>query len=231
MSALAEITPVGEELLDDPAADPALVRRSLENIAVANRLFGGVAAARYGVDRLLRGRRAASVSLLDVGTGLGDVPRALGSHWARRGVALRATGIERNPTAARLATGRGVPTVTGDGLRLPFANRSVDIVLLCQIAHHFGPDGIAQLAAEATRVARVGVVLADLERSHLARWGFAVASRMLRFDPATVADGVTSVKRGFRVAELTAHLARAGVVAECVRRPGWRVVATWSVSP
>jgi hypothetical protein len=230
MSALAEITPFGEELLDDPAADPALVRRSLGDIAVANRLFGGVAAARYGVDRLLRGRGAASATLLDVGTGLGDVPRALGSHLARRGITLQPTGLERNPTAARLATARGMPTLIGDGLRLPFASRSVDIVLLCQIAHHFGPDGIAQLAAEATRVARIGVVLADLERSHLARWGFAVASRLLRFDPATVADGVTSVKRGFRVAELVAHLARAGLAVECVRRPGWRVVATWGVS-
>ena len=230
MSALAEITSLGEELLDDPAADPALVRESLKNVAVANRLFGGVAAARYGVDRLATRHRFVEATVLDVGTGMGDVPRALGRFFRPRGIALRPIGLERNPTAAGLAAAHGLPTVIGDGFRLPFASRSIDLVLLCQIAHHLTPAGIIALATEATRVARVGVVLADLARSRVAQIGFAVASRVLRFDRATIADGVTSVKRGFRAPELAALLTQAGLQAECVHRPGWRVVATWSVT-
>lgn len=41
-------SPVGTELLDDPAADPALVASSLRHIVRANRWFGGRAAAVWG---------------------------------------------------------------------------------------------------------------------------------------------------------------------------------------
>ena len=47
------ISPVGVELLDDPAADPAIVGESLRNIARANRWFGGASAVRFGLRRTL----------------------------------------------------------------------------------------------------------------------------------------------------------------------------------
>ncbi|HWB42077.1 MAG TPA: hypothetical protein VG500_12495, partial [Gemmatimonadales bacterium] len=63
------ITPLGVELLDDPAADPATVVRSLGNVARANRWFGGAAAVRHGLGRLLRGvPRERPLTLLDLGT-------------------------------------------------------------------------------------------------------------------------------------------------------------------
>ena len=62
------ISPIGIELLDDPDADPAAVTLSLRNVARANRWFGGAAAVRYGLRRLLRdvppGR---PLTLLDLG--------------------------------------------------------------------------------------------------------------------------------------------------------------------
>ncbi len=227
-SALTHTSAIGRELLDDPAADPAMVAESLRNIARSNQLFGGVAAAQFGVLRLLARYPVTSVSMLDVGTGLGDLPRALTASLARRGVRLAAIGLELNPTAAVLATRGGIATLRGNGLQLPLADRSVDVVLLSQVAHHLTPVGVRQLATEATRVARLGVVIADLRRSRLAQIGFGLAARVLGFDRATVADGVTSLRRGYRAMELEALLASAGIRAECGYRPGSRVVATWS---
>jgi 2-polyprenyl-3-methyl-5-hydroxy-6-metoxy-1,4-benzoquinol methylase len=218
---------IGRELLDDPAADPAMVAESLRNIARSNRLFGGVSAATFGVVRLLGDRPPPVVSLLDVGTGLGDLPRAIAARLARRGVRVVALGLELNPTAAGLARRAGLPTLRGTGLALPLADRSVDVVLLSQVAHHFSSVGVSQLAREATRVARVGVVVADLRRSRLAQVGFGVAARLLRFDPATRSDGVTSLRRGYRAGELRAVLGSAGIEAQCLHRPGSRVVAVW----
>lgn len=229
-TALTHTSTIGRELLDDPAADPLLVRESLGNIARSNALFGGVAAARYGVARLLAHSHLTDAALLDVGTGLGDIPRSLAASFARRGIRLSLIGIELNPTAAKLSADRGMVTIRADGLRLPLPDRSVDIVLLSQIAHHLTADGVIRLAAEATRVARLGVVLADLRRSPLAQLAFGVVSRLLRFDPATVADGVTSLRRGFRLPELRLLLERAGIEAFCGQRLGARVVATWSVA-
>ncbi|HEX9166623.1 MAG TPA: hypothetical protein VF862_11995, partial [Gemmatimonadales bacterium] len=86
MSRLA-LSPHGTELLDDPAADPATVALSLRNIARANWWFGGWAAIRYGLSRLLEAGdpgnriRSSRLTLLDVGTGIGDLP-ARAVRWA-----------------------------------------------------------------------------------------------------------------------------------------------------
>jgi hypothetical protein len=47
----------------------------------------------------------------------------------------------------------------------------------------------------------------------------------------TIADGLTSIRRGFAPAELASLLQEAGVPAQVARRPGWRLVATWQPCP
>lgn len=222
--------PAGLELLDDLDAPPAMVRESLANIARANRWFGGLAAARWGVARLLGRTRPARLVLIDIGTGLGDVPEALRRWLARSGTTLEVVGLERHPVAARAAWARGLPTVLGDGRRIPLRDRSVDVALVSQVAHHLTRAGVRDLAREASRVARLGVVLSDLRPSRAAAWGFRLASRVLGFDRATREDGVLSLARGFRSAPLAAVLAEAGATATVARRPGARIVAWWSTA-
>ena len=98
------ITANGTELLDDPTANPAAVAESLRNIARANRWFGGAAAVRFGLGRTLaRVPRGSHLTLVDMGTGLGDLP-AVARRWAaRRGIHLSSVGIEVNRIAASLA--------------------------------------------------------------------------------------------------------------------------------
>lgn len=222
--------PLGTELLDDPGADPAVVARSLGNIARANRWFGGRAAALWGIDRLLdgAGESGRAVTLLDIGTGAGDLPAAAERQAARRGRVLRAVGLERSPVAARLASARGIPTALGCAGGLPVRDGAVDIVLLSQVAHHLAEDAVVALFGAASRIARIGVVVADLRRSELAVAGFRVGSALLGFDSVTRTDGITSVRRGYHASELAALAARAGVSAQVAQRPGFRLVAYWS---
>lgn len=221
-----EAAAIGDELLDHPGAEAARVSESLRHIARANRWLGGASAVRYGLQRALRsGPEPRSFSLLDVGTGLGDLPRMAVAWAARRGVVLRPVGLERHGTAARLARQGGLAAVVGDGGALPFAGGSMDLVLLSQVAHHFAPGAIVRLLRECARVARHAVIVADLRRSGLAALGFRVAGALLRFDPDTVRDGVTSLQRGFTPRSLGALLTEAGVPASVARRPGARLVA------
>lgn len=220
---------LGIELLDNPAASPGLVRESLRNIARANRWFGGAAAVRFGLERafvqLPPGTR--ELTLLDVGTGLGDLPLMAAAWAARRGIVLRPLGLERHGTAARLARDGGLAALVGDGGALPVRNDGVDLVLLSQVAHHFAPGAIVALLRECDRVARHGVIVADLRRSGMAALGFRLAGSVLRFDPDTLRDGVTSLRRGFSAGTLSALLAQAGIRAPVHRRPGARLVAVW----
>jgi len=222
-------SPIGTELLDDPGADPEAVRLSLTNIARANRWFGAWPTVRTGLARLLRGHHAASLSLLDVGTGAGDLP-ADAERWARgQGIRLRLLGIDQHPAAARLARRRGMPAIIGCGAHLPFPDRSVDLVTLSQVAHHLSRESLGIMVRELSRVARLGVVLADLRPSRIAQAAYRLTGPLLGFDHYTVVDGITSLARGYTPSRLTSELRAAGIDPWVQPRLGVRIVAVWRV--
>lgn len=218
-------SPLGTELLDDPDADPAAVRASLLHIARANRWFGGRSAVLWGLRRVLAGVRPGTrLSLLDIGTGAGDLPRAA-RRWARRrGLELDVFGLERSAMAAALARDNRVHAVVADAGAIPVRPGSVDIVLLSQVAHHFAPASTEALFRSCHRIARRALLVSDLRRSRAASVAFSVGARLLRFDRVTRTDGHTSIRRGYTPAELAALLPPE---AEVARRPGWRLVAIW----
>lgn len=231
---MADITlsPVGAELLDDPGASPEHVAASLRNIARANWWFGGQAAVRFGLRRILAAQpRGSSMTLLDIGTGLGDLPRAAVIWGARRGIPIVPLAVERSRVAASLAWARGVPTAVACASAPPLRDKCVDLVLVSQLAHHLAPRSVVALLRACDRLARIGVVIADLRRAPVAAVGFRYGARLLGFDPITVADGVTSIRRGYTAAELRQMLEAAGVRGAVHRRPGFRLVATWRPVP
>ena len=217
------------ELLDDPAADERDVVASLRDIARINRAFGGAAAAAQRLDEFLRPIAPGStISLLDVGTGAGDIPRAAAARAARRGISLQLIGLERIKAAAReAARDGGVAALVADGGQLPFRSASVDLVLCSKVLHHLPGEPGQQLLREMNRVARLGVVVADIRRSVIAAAGIWLASFPMRFHPATRRDGVISVFRGFSPLELLAICRSAGVSAAVRRHPGWCLTAAW----
>lgn len=231
MSGLS-ITSIGAELLDDPAANPAAVAESLRNIARANRWFGGAAAVRFGLGRTLAGiPRGTRLTLLDLGTGLGDLP-AVAVRWGEaRGIRIVPVGLELNRVAATLASSAGLPMAVACAGAPPIRDKSVDVVLVSQVAHHLTSSSIVHLVRMCDRLARRAVIVADLRRDPLAAPAFWCGARFLSFDAVTVADGMTSIRRGFRRSELESLLARAGVQGRVDQRRGFRLVATWQPQP
>jgi len=222
------ITSIGAELLDDPSANPAAVAESLRNIGRANRWFGGAAAVRFGLARTLASvPPGTTLSLLDLGTGLGDLPRVAVRWGAARGIRVVPLALEINRVAATLASGAGVPTALACAGAPPIRDKSVDVVLVSQVAHHLTKASVIHLLQTCDRLARRAAIVADLRRSPIARPAYWCGARFLGFDPVTVADGLTSIRRGFSRRELSSLMARAGVEGRVYRRPGFRLVATW----
>ena len=91
----------------------------------------------------------------------------------------------------------------------------------------FRDSALTAVVAELARVARLGVVVADLRPSPLAAAGIWLASFPLAFHPVSRHDGVLSVLRGFTTSTLRRACAAAGVVADVRRHPGFRVTAAW----
>lgn len=223
-----EHSPLGVEALDDVGCPDPIVHAMLPEIARANTLFGGRAAALFGAAQLLDGVPAgARLTLLDVGAGYGDLSRALVRLASGRGIALTAVALDNHRVAASLARGPSVHPVLAGAAALPIAERGVDLVLASQFLHHFSRRSAATLVREFDRLARVGVVICEPRRTPLAAAGIWTAAQVLRFHPVTRRDGVLTVQRSFTPAELAAVLDDAGVRGAVRRRWGFRVVAWW----
>ena len=218
----------GVELLDLPGNDPEVVTRSLADVARANALFGGVSSAIDELKPTLRDLPR-SATLLDVGTGLGDIPCRAKTLAAQSGVELTTVGLDSALELARASRRTVGLTVCGDALHLPFADRSIDIVMCSQVLHHFDSTDAMTLLREMDRVARVRVVVSDLRRSWIAAAGLWLVSFPLRFHAISRHDGVVSVLRGFTREELADTVINAVALKPVVRqRRGFRITASWS---
>jgi SAM-dependent methyltransferase len=223
----------GIELLDDPATDPALAARALQDIARSNVWFGGANAVIAELIPALHSARDRTdpITLLDVGTGAGDIPELARRVAERNGVKLVTMGLEVTAALAAKSRPRSGDAVAGSALALPFADRSIDIVTCSQVLHHFEAAEGARLLAEMNRVARMRVIVADLRRAWAAAIGFWFASHALGFHAVTRHDGVVSVLRGFRTRELGAAVHDAtGCTPTLRNRRGFRVTASWTPS-
>ncbi|WP_435015331.1 methyltransferase domain-containing protein [Tundrisphaera sp. TA3] len=191
------------EMMDAPGLPEAEVADAYRVLRRVNRHLGNLAVLRREARRFLREDRPgpARPTSLDVGTGSGDIPDALGA-MAFEGRTIAAYALDFDPTAVAAARDRGVPVVRGDALRLPFADRSVDLVTAVKFAHHFEGEALDRLLSEMARVARHRVVVLDIRRHRLAYWGFIAWSRVFTRNRLVRYDGPLSVLRGFTGDEL-----------------------------
>ncbi len=217
----------GVELLDDPAVAPEIMTRSMMDVERANLLLGGLRAALDELRPAL-GELSRCATLLDVGMGAADIPAAARTLAAKRGVTLRTIGFDCSEALLRRHRGRLDAVVRGDALRLPFRDRSVDIVTCSQLLHHFPGPQAATLIREMNRVARARVVISDLRRSWIAAGGLWMASFLLGFHYVSRHDGVVSVMRGFVPEELSALVESATERRSQVHRHfGFRLTTSW----
>jgi len=230
----ASLTPPrrrGVEILDLPDVDPQVVTRSLADVARANALFGGISSAMKEIEDALA-EVPQRATLLDVGTGLGDIPCRARSFAAEKGIELTTVGLDSVLELARASRHAVNIAVCGNALHLPFADRSVDIVMCSQVLHHFIAADASRLLREMDRVARVRVVVSDLRRSWIAAAGLWLVSFPLGFHAVSRHDGVVSVLRGFTREELSDTvndaIARKPVVHQ---RRGFRITASWTPAP
>lgn len=220
----------GVEILDDPGVDPAIRARSIDDVTRSNRILGGLRAAVDAFGELLP-TLPRDVTVLDIGTGLADIPERFRAIAGAERRTVMTIGVDQAHSLLVAARGRLDHGVCADALRLPFRDRAVDVVMCSQVLHHFADDDAECLLREMHRVARHAVVVSDLRRSWIAAVGFWLVSFPLRFHRVTRHDGFVSVLRGFTTADLR-RLVRDATGRDPViaRRLGWRLTAHWSTT-
>jgi SAM-dependent methyltransferase len=221
MSLLVPPRQPSKELLDEdlPSHD---ARASLRDIEWVHRRLGGRWMLRSGLAPLLKELGPGSLTLLDVGCGSGHVARDL-EDAPLPGVSVRVLGADIKLAHVGLAP-RG-RSFAGDVVRLPLADRSVDVVFSTLFLHHFAPDELAKILAELGRVARRAVVAFDLVRSRPALFFISLVGPLFFESHVSVADGRASVRQAYTASEARALAARALPGARVFHSPFvWRLV-------
>jgi Methyltransferase domain len=92
-----------KEMMDFPDNPKDVLEKDLRNLRTLNRYLGGYRSVMQGLDRLVGGGKLNCFSLLDVGTGSGDIPARI-TNWAeRRGIKASIVALEPEPVTARVA--------------------------------------------------------------------------------------------------------------------------------
>ena len=211
------------EMLDRPAPFADLAQ-SLADIARLNALCGGRHITLTHVKRLLaRAPRDQPITVLDVGTGGADIPRAL-ARWARRaGRRIRILALDRDPSMLAFArhAAASYPEIVllqGDALALPVRRRSIDLVISALTLHHLEPAAARRHLGEMDTAARVGLVVNDLVRSRIAYVTVWLATRALTRNRISRHDGPLSVLRAYTPDEVRILCEQAGLLAVRVLR-------------
>ncbi len=192
------------ELMDVPGLPEAEVADAYRVLRQVNRqFFGGRRPIARELDRFLKDATAADpITILDVGSGSGDLARFSSDHLAMHGRPALPIALDRDPTALSLAVDDSLTACRADALRLPFADASIDLVMAVKFAHHFSGPALPTLFAEMARVARRRVIVLDIRRHWLAYVGFVAWSRVFTRNRLVRHDGPLSVLRGFTADEL-----------------------------
>ncbi|HET6380721.1 MAG TPA: methyltransferase domain-containing protein [candidate division Zixibacteria bacterium] len=211
-----------QELLDAEELDPRELRINLREMAMLNRLPGGLGASLGAVLRELddAGRRA-DATVLDAGAGRGDLARRLVST----GVGCVIVSDLRREVLAEarrnLRDTNGVRFLEADVRALPLPDRSVAVAHASLLIHHLDePDAVAALR-ELRRVATRAVLINDLRRGRVAQLVTSVTVLALSRGRYTRHDGVVSARRAYTLGELDGLAAEAGLRLAW-RTPGWQ---------
>ena len=220
-----------KEMMDLPGQPRDMLEDDLRNLRVINRLLGNYRSVVRGLNSLVGTQKIDCFSLLDVGTGSGDIPARI-TDWARqRGIKSSIVALEPEPVTAQVAATLtnppfipllqrgnegdflrcGITVVRGDGMAPPFHAASFDFVLASQLLHHFSEEQIIRLLRVWSPLARRAIIVSDLVRHPLAYYGIRLLTKCFTRNAMTRTDAPLSVARAFTLAEWRRLLREADV--------------------
>lgn len=199
--------------MDRQDCDPGKLDRTYAQFGVVNAVVSGW---RRTYTTLLRPAFSPGLvnTLLDIGSGGGDLPRTLARWAALDGLDLEITAIDPDHRAHAFATSR--PPLAGISFRRALSSDLVaegaafDAVVSNHVLHHLDPEQLDGLLADTERLTRNIAVHSDISRHPI---GYALFSAATLPLPGSYIreDGLTSIRRSYTPAELANTVAgRAG---------------------
>jgi len=202
--------------MDTRIYPPSVVRDTLSFLGTTTRWFGGARVILRRFDEWqTRWPANTLIRVLDVGTGGAELPIEM-VRWARRrGRRIAVTALELVPDIAAVARDNAgayseITVRVADVAALERGGEQFDYVVASLLFHHIPPERSADTLRLFDRLSARGMIVSDLERSPAGLVAVSLLSHLIG-NAVVRHDGPLSVRRAFRVEELTALAVETGL--------------------
>ncbi|MCR8630659.1 methyltransferase domain-containing protein [Paenibacillus radicis (ex Xue et al. 2023)] len=193
------------ELMDDFSIGGPELREALQHLRRLNRIFGAAKPTLYGVRQLwAEAGKPSRLSILDIGSGSGDVNRYL-LQWADvNRIDLKITLVDITEEACEEAkqlflNEPRIHVMQHDLFALPDAY--ADVITGTQFVHHFAAEELPAVVDKMLKTSQLGVVINDIHRHWIAWAAVWITARLISNNRYILHDGPLSVAKGFRSAD------------------------------
>ncbi len=222
------------EVMDQPGLEAQAHHDALRGLATINTLTRSAACFVPAIRRLARQCPGQRLRILDVACGGGDTVRALGRLGRREGLDLELQGCDLSADAVGLAAA----SARAEGLEAHFFQADAlgaplppgfQLIISSLFLHHLGEAEAETLLRRMADAAQRQILVHDLIRSRLDLLLTWLGTRLLSRSPIVHIDGPLSVGGAFRLEEVAALAAAAGLEGARLSR-FWpeRFLLSWS---
>lgn len=195
-----------EEMMDDPNMELEVLQKAYDDINLCNRILGGESITINAVWKIIQNSKQESYTILDMGCGDGTMLLKLSDFLSKNGVFHKMRGIDQRADVLAIAKrkSRNHPNIEFTKMDILKADDSLksDIVINTLTMHHFEEERIEAFLSKFIQLAKLGIVINDLERSRISYVLFKLFSAVFIKTDVAKNDGLVSISKGFKKREL-----------------------------
>jgi len=200
------------EIMDRPQPVSAELRRDLQHLRRLNHWFGSYRLVLTFMRRWIE--PDASMRIVDLATGSGDIPRLIVDFGRRIGAQLAIDAIDQQPATLEIASELSAcyPEIRyRHASILEWRSAEPYDIALCNLAlHHFSSDDAARVLRRCRELSRAFILVSDLRGGFLLRGGVDLLTATIFREPMTRHDARLSAVRAFSFPEMHDLAVRAG---------------------
>ena len=196
------------EIMDNFAMEGEILSDALDKIASINQFLGGNTITIDGIKKLLHNKdKSITYTIIDIGCGNGDMLRKIADFGIQNNYIFNLKGIDANQFTINYAKQLSdlYPNIAYNCINIfekKFDQIKYDISLLTLTLHHFSEDEIVSFLNKTYNIAKIGIVINDLQRSKIAYRLFQILAFVCRLNKMSREDGLVSILRGFKKQDL-----------------------------
>jgi 2-polyprenyl-3-methyl-5-hydroxy-6-metoxy-1,4-benzoquinol methylase len=193
------------EIMDAGEYTDQELRGDFKNIRMVNRLLRTYDSMIRDIEAYREKCGLHEFTILDVGTGMADIPLELARHFNSNGTRVLIKGIDPNPRAINVArnfiNGQQGIDFEARSIQDFSSDERFDFVISNHTLHHIPDDDIVETLNKMHSLARCALIISDIYRTHLGKIGSAFISKFIG-NRLTSNDTPASVRRALSKPEL-----------------------------